>query len=176
MRGSRFPAFLMLRTPPLAFFFLCLPLAAAAQGASFVLGLWALPTSWATSIAESAEVLGRAVAAPDLTLLIWALALGPVVEEILFRWILINALRTKLDLSAWWAVFLSALAFALAHVPFNPTAAALAFALGYLFGWVYVRTDSLAYPIAAHIATNAAGCAIAAAAYMSGYLDAVVSS
>lgn len=159
----------MLNARPITFFLLCLPIAAGAQWASFAVGLWALPEQLAREILESAASLGREVARGNAALLLLALALGPVLEEGLFRWALINALRTRLKMSAPWAISVSATAFGLAHIPFNPSAAILAFPAGAVFGWLYVRCNSLTYPIAAHMAMNAAGCAMAGAAFAAGY-------
>jgi membrane protease YdiL (CAAX protease family) len=81
--------------------------------------------------------------------------LAPVIEELLFRGLLLRALLRRMSPEA--SVFLSALAFALAHLAGDPNALlalpALA-ALGVVLGVVALRTGSLSRPILIHAGFN----------------------
>jgi membrane protease YdiL (CAAX protease family) len=76
---------------------------------------------------------------------------GPVMEEILFRGVILNALLD--GLSPWRAVLSAALLFAVSHLNAPQFVAALG--LGILFGWLRVRTRSLLPGIAGHAFINA---------------------
>jgi membrane protease YdiL (CAAX protease family) len=101
---------------------------------------------------ESALQIFRPVAAHWAGWLVVAL-LVPIAEEIVFRAILIEWLRQKLQTPA--AVCAAAATFGLLHGELRT--GAFAFALGLVFGLAYVRTRSLAPSILAHVATNAVG-------------------
>ena len=80
--------------------------------------------------------------------------LPPLAEEILCRASVGGVLK---HFHPWTAVFLSAFAFAMMHatvqqIPF-------AFVLGLVFGFVYVKTENLLYPLLLHFANNAFACA-----------------
>lgn len=101
---------------------------------------------------------GVAVAALAVTV---AVALAPVVEELVFRGVLFQALQRRWRL--WPAVFGSAVVFALAHVelylpPFaDPPSPWALGALVLLAAWlagVFARTRSLVVPVVAHAAFN----------------------
>jgi hypothetical protein len=81
--------------------------------------------------------------------------LAPVIEELLFRGLLLRALLRRMSPEA--AVFVSALAFALAHLAGDPNSLpalpALA-ALGVVLGIVALRTGSLSRPILIHAGFN----------------------
>jgi hypothetical protein len=76
--------------------------------------------------------------------------LVPVVEELLFRGVLLNWLRARLAL--WPAIALSSLLFGAVHLD----AIGLVYTVpaGVLFAWLYVRSNSLYVAIAAHVAAN----------------------
>ncbi len=89
------------------------------------------------------------LASPILAYIIIALAL-PIAEEIIFRSYLFDALRQRY--SGNIAVIISALAFSLIHFQwlyFIPL-----FGLGFVFGWVRLKTESLRLPIFLHVINN----------------------
>ncbi|MCP4669443.1 MAG: CPBP family intramembrane metalloprotease [Deltaproteobacteria bacterium] len=92
-------------------------------------------------------------------LLVAGVAVAPVVEEIFFRGFLFAGLRKYYG---WHkaAIFSSAL-FALIHV--QPTAMIPIFILGYIFSYLYYRSNSIWPGILMHVSTNAMGLG---AAYM----------
>lgn len=81
-----------------------------------------------------------------------AVVLGPLMEEITFRKLLMDRMRT-IDKPA--AVFFSALAFGLFHG--NVVQFFYAFGVGLLFGVIYVRTGKLWYSVVLHMAVNFLG-------------------
>ena len=84
--------------------------------------------------------------------------LAPVLEEFLFRGIILTGLSRRMD--PWWAILWSSVLFAIAHL--NPWQALPAFAMGCFFGWIYYRTRSFWTVIGLHSLNNVM--AIAAAA------------
>lgn len=78
-----------------------------------------------------------------------AVVLGPLMEEITFRKLLLDRMRT-IDKPA--AVFFSALAFGLFHG--NVVQFFYAFGVGLLFGVIYIRTGKLWYSVALHMLVN----------------------
>ncbi len=104
--------------------------------------------------------------APDLGELVsgsWqgmalAVLVGPLVEEILFRGVILRGLLGRGR--PMTAIFVSAALFALTHL--NPAQLPVAFGLGVVLGWVYVRTRSLGLCVAGHALNNASGFLIGA--------------
>ena len=83
---------------------------------------------------------------------------GPLVEELLFRGVILGGLLSHYR--ARWAIIGSAVLFGAAHV--NPWQFVPAFAVGLLGGWLVVRTRSLWPSVALHMGYNAlAGFALA---------------
>ena len=78
-----------------------------------------------------------------------AVILGPLMEEITFRKLLLDRMRT-IDKPA--AVFFSALAFGLFHG--NVVQFFYAFGVGLLFGVIYIRTGKLWYSVALYMLVN----------------------
>ena len=76
--------------------------------------------------------------------------IGPVMEEVLFRGVVLNALLD--GLSPWRAVLAAALLFAVSHLNAPQFVAALG--LGIMFGWLRLRTKSLLPGIAGHAFVN----------------------
>ena len=74
---------------------------------------------------------------------------APVVEELLFRGILINRMKW---LPAWSSVFIQALLFGVVH--FNWFQSIYAFLAGILLGLIYVKYRSIILTIIGHIAFN----------------------
>lgn len=80
--------------------------------------------------------------------------LGPVLEEIVFRRVIVDELWTRWG-KPWLAILFSAFLFGLVH--FNPAQSMFAFMIGILFGWVYVRTGSMMPGLVAHMINNTLG-------------------
>ena len=74
--------------------------------------------------------------------------IGPVVEEIFFRGILLNRWATKWGIRK--AIVISSIAFAILHVDFIG-----AFVFSVVVSILYVKTRTLVVPIAVHIGNNA---------------------
>lgn len=79
---------------------------------------------------------------------------APIIEEILFRQIIIDEIGRRSE-RPWLAIIVSALLFGLIH--FNPAQSFFAFAAGILFGWLYVTTKSIVPSIIGHIINNTIG-------------------
>ena len=80
--------------------------------------------------------------------------IGPVAEEVLFRW---GIMRHYMPGGAWRAILISALAFGIIHM--NPAQVPFAAAMGVMLGILYWRSGSIAWPIAFHILNNSLACA-----------------
>lgn len=88
--------------------------------------------------------------------ILYAAIAAPIVEEIIFRKLLLNKLRRYGDLPA---IILSAAAFGLFHM--NVAQMFYATALGIIFAYVAIRTNTIRYNILLHILVNSMGVAIA---------------
>ena len=77
--------------------------------------------------------------------------LAPVMEEVLFRGILLESVREKY--SSGRAIVVSALMFGVIHI--IPQQVVNAFVIGLILGYIYVRTDSLWPVIIIHALNNA---------------------
>ena len=77
--------------------------------------------------------------------------IAPLIEELLFRGLLQNALGHHMP--AWAAIILSAFTFALVHM--QPLAIPALMALGAAFGFIYHKTGSLRMTIVLHMINNA---------------------
>lgn len=86
--------------------------------------------------------------------------LAPIVEELVFRGLLYGWIAGRWGGTAGLVV--SSLAFAAAH--WEPAHIVLVLPLGFLFGWLRRRTDSLMPSLFSHIANN--GFALLAAVYL----------
>lgn len=105
---------------------------------------------WPPSAQDSVELLVRSGWTVRLVIAIFAVALAPVVEELLFRGILFPALR-----DAGWpraAMAVASLGFGLIHG--NAAAFLPLSALGGCLAWLYLRTGNLWAPILAHFLFN----------------------
>ena len=84
-------------------------------------------------------------------LLIGGAIIAPIVEEIFFRGFVFAGLRPRYG---WqWAAVISSALFALIHL--TPTAILPIFLLGYIFAYLYHRSNSVWPAILMHSATNA---------------------
>lgn len=110
--------------------------------------------------------LESVVAGGNLILQILIIAVSaPIVEELVFRKLLLDRLRPYGDRVAIWV---SALAFALFHG--NLSQALYAFVLGLIFAYVVIRTNNILYSMALHVLINLFGSAIMPLLAMSGNL------
>ncbi len=82
--------------------------------------------------------------------IITAVVLAPILEEIIFRGIVLDGLLK--NYSPPKAIIISSLVFAAIHL--NPWQFVSAFIGGLFIGWVYYRTRNLAYAIIIHAANN----------------------
>ena len=83
---------------------------------------------------------------------LFAVLLAPIMEELIFRRLLLDRMRT---IDRPTAVLFSAMAFGLFHG--NLSQFFYAFGAGLLFGSIYVRTGRLRYTVTLHILVNAIG-------------------
>lgn len=84
-------------------------------------------------------------------LIILTCLLAPVLEEIIFRGIVLKGMVNK-GTTPWKAIIGSALFFGFFHL--NPWQFLGAFLLGLVLGWVYYKAKSLLFPIILHMFNN----------------------
>ncbi len=75
---------------------------------------------------------------------------GPVYEEILFRYIFLSRLRLKYSLKK--SILICSGVFAILH--FSPVYIIYAFIMGIFFAIIYIKEDSIFAPILVHISAN----------------------
>ncbi len=102
---------------------------------------------------EMEKQLTEIAASQDLFTGLTMVIAAPVLEEIVFRGIILDGFLKRFP--PFHAILISALLFGLAH--FNPWQFLLAAVLGGLLGWVYWRTRSLWPCLAIHFFANATG-------------------
>lgn len=95
-------------------------------------------------------ISGEVLKMPFLLILFLIGIFGPFCEEVVFRGIIFRGYKNSGPV--FWAVFWSALLFALMHLNFNQ--AAYAFALGLMFALVVEATGSLWSSVIAHMIFN----------------------
>lgn len=83
-------------------------------------------------------------------LIIYSVILGPIFEEILFRYTALNKARERYTL--WQSIIMISLVFALLHSGLINMI--YAFILGLLVSYVYVNNGNILYPMVMHIAAN----------------------
>ena len=131
----------------------------------FALAALALP-DYAAQILQSASVLEEAQGQfPYLShalMLILVLAIAPVVEEFIFRGILLQRWATKWGVGK--ALLASSLLFGLLH-PNNPIGLTL---FGLAMGLLYIRTRSLWVPIVFHALNNLSAVGLAGLSNLAG--------
>jgi len=129
---------------------LAILLVAAAMAFNFVYATYIIPG--VDMQADMAKILASIQRTP-LNLVTMFLALtvaAPVVEELLFRGFLQNALTKYVPI--WGAILLSSFLFALVHL--QPYAIPGLMSLSIAFGYLYYRTGSLRTNIILHMANN----------------------
>jgi len=104
---------------------------------------------------------------PGVILLI--AAIGPVIEEFIFRWGAFKLLRL-LNVGLLPTILITSVAFGAAHLHIAPVNMAFATLLGIALGWIYARTDDIWCPIALHAGINAGALVLMGLAVASGRL------
>lgn len=132
----------------------------AGVGLVVVLGLLVLPLRHLADNQQQSVVhdLDTASGAKLAVLVIVAVLVAPVVEELLFRGLLQRALRRRLPTE--WAIALAALAFAVVHPLLDPSLGTLSivpalFGLGAISGIQAEQTGDLSRSIMLHMGFNA---------------------
>ncbi|WP_188584370.1 CPBP family glutamic-type intramembrane protease [Egicoccus halophilus] len=113
---------------------------------------------WPATLGSSQAWLEDAMTFAPLVTTLAVVVTGPIVEELLFRGVLLRGLRRRWGVI--WAVLLSSLAFAAVH-PSDlspPTLLLLlsTFAAGILFAVATIRTGTLTVAVVAHMVANLA--------------------
>lgn len=128
-----------------------LQIAIALVTAPIIVWLWpdGPPSQGVADIAESTETL------PEQLLVLAVVAVGaPLIEEVIFRGMLLSILRRSLN--RWPSILISAAVFAGVHL-LDPNAIAVIpglFLLGVALGWVALRRGDLSLAIAMHSGIN----------------------
>ena len=95
------------------------------------------------------DILAKIISTPGGYFVIALLA--PIVEEAVFRGAILRKLLSSMQ-SKWGAIAISSALFALVHA--NPAQAPHAFLMGWLMGWLYMRTGSIVPGVVFHWANN----------------------
>jgi membrane protease YdiL (CAAX protease family) len=96
-------------------------------------------------------------------------AIGPLIEEFIFRWGAFKLLRL-VKLGILPTILITSVAFGAAHLHIAPVNAAFATLLGIALGWIYARTDDIWCPIALHAGINAGALVLMGVGVASGRL------
>ncbi|HUK82897.1 MAG TPA: CPBP family intramembrane glutamic endopeptidase [Verrucomicrobiae bacterium] len=99
---------------------------------------------------ESIPIIEYGVSANPLATFISVVAVGPIVEEILFRGLIYGALEGRLGVAG--SIFVTSVMFALVHLQvlhFIPI-----FLVGVVLGWARWKTGSLGLPMLVHVLNN----------------------
>ncbi len=102
-----------------------------------------------SSSSDAIEMIGSSSILPILLI---AGVVGPIIEELMFRKLILDRLY---PFGEKLAILVSALLFALFHG--NLTQFIYAFLLGVVFAYLYCRTGKILYPILLHMAINIVG-------------------
>ena len=105
---------------------------------------------------EAENVLNEFAMDSNPIKILFVAVLAPLIEEYVFRKQIIDRTRAYGEQSA---VFLSALTFGLFHV--NLFQFFYAFLVGWVFGYIYIRTGKLRYPVILHSIVNFMGSVVA---------------
>lgn len=108
-----------------------------------------LPEEWLADYAEASAALNQT----GLLMTIATVLVAPVVEEVVFRGLVLSRLRRAMP--GWLAVLISALVFGLCHGQI--VWMAYAFVLGVIFGFMALRARSIWPSLCAHILFNGIG-------------------
>jgi membrane protease YdiL (CAAX protease family) len=135
---------------------------------SFRVALWAVITGMAVALPAAYLALLMPVPLPDPDALAertrhvvamspwgWllnAVIVSPLLEEVIFRGILLQLFRRYLPL--WFAVLIATSLFAFGHIGISLQNVFAAFLIGLFLTWLFVRSDSLYPGILAHAGAN----------------------
>jgi uncharacterized protein len=139
---------LALRLPPVrtlaTWLLAAIAFAALSDGLSVLLGKPVVP-EFMRAVYGSAENRG----------LFWIalVVAAPVFEELLFRGFIVTGLASS-RIGPRGAVIVASVAWALIHTQYDLYGVATILAMGLLFGWARVKTDSVATPLLMHMAAN----------------------
>lgn len=143
-----FPVFRPQRTGP----GLVLGLIAAAAGGTIVLGELANLVTAVVPIGAGLAAQFNSLTRGNLAVALFTVVfVAPFTEELLFRGVLLKGFSDQWG--RWPALVLSSALFGLFH--FNVWQAPSAFLAGLFLGWLFLKTGSLLYPMAAHALFNA---------------------
>lgn len=106
-----------------------------------------LPKSWVEVFEENSEMISQGNKA---VVFIATVIVAPIVEELLCRGLILNALRKAMP--RWFAIVLSSMIFGIMHG--NMVQFIYATIIGILFGWIYTKFNSIIIPIFAHMCFN----------------------
>jgi hypothetical protein len=128
-----------------------LQIAIALVTAPIIVWIWpdGPPSQSVAEVAESSETLME-----QLLVLVVVAVGAPIIEEMIFRGMLLSILARSLN--RWPAILVSAAIFAAIHL-FDPNAIAVIpglFLLGIVLGWVAIRRGDLSLAIAMHSGIN----------------------
>lgn len=112
-------------------------------------GLVLLPEAWQDSYVEASSGIDSGTLAGVIAVAVVA----PIVEEVIFRGLIMNRLARVMP--GWLAVVLSAAAFGACHG--HPVWFAYAFVLGAVFGFIDLRVNSILPSILGHVVFNTIG-------------------
>ncbi|PSL46941.1 hypothetical protein B0H94_10594 [Salsuginibacillus halophilus] len=76
--------------------------------------------------------------------------IGPILEEIVFRKVLFGSLYKRMNF--FWAALISSFIFSIVHVDLENLLVYLA--VGFVFAYLYVKTNRILVPIIAHVIMN----------------------
>jgi hypothetical protein len=93
---------------------------------------------------------------PPWVMILFAVVIGPIVEELIFRRLIIDRLSMHGD---GFAVIVSAVAFGVFHQ--NLYQLFYATFLGFILGYLYVKTRNVIYPMILHVIFNFLGSVVA---------------
>lgn len=129
----------------------------AGAGISGVSYLWIMAAKNIPAFQESLlamEAANKSIEGGSAAQLLLTVAIAaPLLEELLFRGIVLRSLEKVLP--AWVSIALSAILFGAYHM--NPAQAVYATGMGIVAGIIYYKTDCLQYPILVHAANNFIG-------------------
>ncbi|HHX62842.1 MAG TPA: CPBP family intramembrane metalloprotease [Epulopiscium sp.] len=141
-------------------FFICM-------AAVYIFNIVGLAINAIIGLIKGANVLNPLMEVLDssgmIATIIFVGILSPIIEEVVFRGVLLNKLRGYGDKTAIW---FTALTFALFHG--NLSQFFYAFVLGLFFGYIAIKTNTIRYTVILHIVINMLGSVMMPALALSG--------
>lgn len=140
------------KLPPsdfIMFFFIC-------AGAMYITNLLTQIITFVISLIKGSEVVNPAADAlmngNYIISFIYAVIIAPIIEELIFRKLMLNKLRRFGDLPA---ILMTGLAFGIFH--FNLQQFFYAAVLGFLFAYITIRSNTIIYSVLLHMMINFIG-------------------